>query len=119
MSETQQNKYELFLWCMRGCACRSHNKNGRRKESKNGFKRKHLHHKPVGRPRTRWADVVQRDALQLLGIRDGGEELKIVMNGGVLWVGPRPGRGCSVIYGWKDERVCLASGNRYFGARSR
>jgi len=25
--------------------------------------------KPVGRPRTRWADVVQRDALQLLGIR--------------------------------------------------
>jgi hypothetical protein len=24
---------------------------------------------PVGRPRTRWADVVQRDALQLLGIR--------------------------------------------------
>jgi len=26
-------------------------------------------HKPVGRPRTRWADVVQRDALQLLGVR--------------------------------------------------
>jgi len=25
--------------------------------------------KPVGRPRTRWADVVQRDALQLLAIR--------------------------------------------------
>ena len=24
---------------------------------------------PVGRPRTRWADVVQRDARQLLGIR--------------------------------------------------
>jgi len=24
---------------------------------------------PVGRPRTRWADVVQRDALQLLGRR--------------------------------------------------
>jgi len=23
----------------------------------------------VGRPRTRWADVVQRDTLQLLGIR--------------------------------------------------
>jgi len=23
----------------------------------------------VGRPRTRWADVVQRDALRLLGIR--------------------------------------------------
>jgi hypothetical protein len=25
--------------------------------------------RPVGRPRTRWAYVVQRDALQLLGIR--------------------------------------------------
>ena len=25
--------------------------------------------RPVGRPRTKWADVVQRDALQLLGIR--------------------------------------------------
>jgi len=25
--------------------------------------------RPVGRPRTRWADVVQRDTRQLLGIR--------------------------------------------------
>ena len=25
--------------------------------------------RPVGRPRTRWTDVVQRDARQLLGIR--------------------------------------------------
>ena len=25
--------------------------------------------RPVGKPRTRWADVVQRDALQLLGMR--------------------------------------------------
>jgi len=48
---------------------RSHNKNGKRKDPKKGFKRKLLHHKPVGRPRTRWADVVQREALQLLGIR--------------------------------------------------
>ena len=28
------------------------------------------YHKTVGRPRTRWADVVQRDALQLTGIRE-------------------------------------------------
>ena len=47
----------------------SHNKNGRRKDSKKGFKQKLLRHKPVERPRNRWADVVQRDALQLLGIR--------------------------------------------------
>ena len=46
--------------------------------------------RPVGRPRTRWADVVQRDAVQMLGIRgwrrraaDRGEELRIQMNGGV------------------------------------
>jgi hypothetical protein len=25
--------------------------------------------RPVGRPRTRWVDVVERDALQVLGIR--------------------------------------------------
>ena len=25
--------------------------------------------RPVGRPRNRWADVVQRDALELLGIK--------------------------------------------------
>jgi hypothetical protein len=39
------------------------------RNSKKVSTRKLPHHKPVGRPRTRWADVVQRDALQLLGIR--------------------------------------------------
>jgi hypothetical protein len=47
----------------------SYNKDGRRNDSKKGSKRKFPYHKPVGRPRTRWAYVVQRDALQLLGIR--------------------------------------------------
>ena len=41
--------------------------------------------RPVGRPRTRWVDVVQRDALQMLGYEDGGEELKIEMNGGIFF----------------------------------
>jgi hypothetical protein len=36
---------------------------------KKDSKRKLPYHKPVGRPRTRWVDVVQRDALQLLGIK--------------------------------------------------
>jgi hypothetical protein len=40
--------------------------------------------RPVERPRTRWADVVQRDALQLLGIRGWRRRLQIEMNGGVL-----------------------------------
>jgi hypothetical protein len=47
----------------------SYNKDGRRKDSKKGSKRKIPYHKPVGRPRTRWVNVVQRDALHLLGIR--------------------------------------------------
>jgi hypothetical protein len=36
---------------------------------KKGSKRKLPYHKPVGRPRTRWAEVVQMEALQLLGKR--------------------------------------------------
>jgi hypothetical protein len=31
--------------------------------------------RPVGRPRTRWADVVKRDARQLLGIRGWGSKV--------------------------------------------
>jgi hypothetical protein len=52
----------------------AYNKNGRRKDSKKGSKRKFPCQKTSGKPRTRWADVVQRDALQLLGI--GGSRSK-------------------------------------------
>jgi hypothetical protein len=48
---------------------RPYNKYGRRKDFKKGSKRELPYQKPVERPRTRWACVVQRDALQLLGIR--------------------------------------------------
>jgi len=37
--------------------------------AKKGFKRKLLHHKTNGKTKSQKADVVQRDALQLLGIR--------------------------------------------------
>jgi hypothetical protein len=48
----------------------SYNKDGRRKKSPKKFLNGNFHTtRPVGRPRTRWANVVQRDALQLLGIR--------------------------------------------------
>ena len=47
----------------------SYNKDERRKDSKKGFNGNFHTTRPVGRPRTRWAGVVQRDALQLLGIR--------------------------------------------------
>jgi hypothetical protein len=36
---------------------------------KRGLKGNFHNTRPVGRPRTRWTDVVQKDALQLLGIR--------------------------------------------------
>jgi len=48
----------------------SYNKDGRRKDSKKKVLKGNFHTtRPVGRPRTRWADMVQRDALQLLGTR--------------------------------------------------
>ena len=62
--------------------------------------------RPVGRPRTRWADVVQREALQLLGTRGwrrraaNRDEWKRLMGR------PRPGRGCSAIDGWMDRSRC-------------
>jgi len=50
---------------------RTHSKNGRRKDSnkKNVLNGNFYTTRPVGRPRNRWTDVVQRDALQLLGIK--------------------------------------------------
>jgi hypothetical protein len=49
---------------------RSYNKNGRRKDTKKNVLTRNFHTtRPVGRPRTRWADVVQSDALQLLEIK--------------------------------------------------
>jgi len=47
----------------------SYNKDGRRMDSKKVLNGNLHTTRPVGRPRTGWADVVQRDALQLLGIR--------------------------------------------------
>jgi len=59
--------------------------------------------------------MVQSDALQLLGQEDGGEELKIGLNGDVLWGRPRPGRGCSAIYGM-ELYVMLILSLAYFQA---
>jgi hypothetical protein len=48
----------------------SYNNNGRREDPKKNVLNGTFHNtRPVGRPRTRWANVVQRDALQLLGVR--------------------------------------------------
>jgi hypothetical protein len=54
--------------------------------------------RPVGRPRTRWADVVQKHALQLLGVRgwrraEDRDEWRHALREA------RPGRGCSAIHG--------------------
>ena len=49
--------------------------------------------RPMGRPRTRWAGVVQRDALQLLGIRgwrrkaENRDEWRLLMGETKAWKG--------------------------------
>jgi hypothetical protein len=47
----------------------SYNKDGRKRIPKKVLNGNFHTTRPVGRPRTRWADVVQSDALQLLGLR--------------------------------------------------
>jgi len=49
--------------------CSSHNKNGRRNDFKGGFRQKLLHHETSGKTKNQMGDVVQRDVLQVLGIR--------------------------------------------------
>jgi len=70
---------------------RSHNKNGRRREfppppppKKKVLNGNFYTTRPVGRPRSRWADVVQRDALQLLGIRGWRRRAENRDDGGVI-----------------------------------
>jgi hypothetical protein len=47
----------------------SYNKDGRRKDSKKFLNGNFHTTRTVERPKNRWADMVLRDALQLLGIR--------------------------------------------------
>jgi hypothetical protein len=55
--------------------------------------------RPVGRPRTKWADVVQRDALQLLGVRgwrrraENRDEWRHALREANAW------KGCCAIHG--------------------
>jgi hypothetical protein len=49
-----------------------HHKNGRRKNPKKVLNGKIHNRRSVGKPRTRWEDVVQRDALKVLEIQGWG-----------------------------------------------
>jgi len=40
----------------------------------------------VGKPRTRWKDIIRREASQILEYEDGGDE-KIEQNGGAFFDG--------------------------------
>jgi hypothetical protein len=63
----------------------------------------------VGRPRTRRADVVQRDALQLLGVRgwrrraENRDDLRHALREA------KARKGCSAIHGmeWKDRTAYI------------
>jgi hypothetical protein len=54
----------------------SHHKNGRTNDPKKIINGKCHNTKAVGRPRTRWEDVVQSDALQVLRIRGGRRQAR-------------------------------------------
>jgi hypothetical protein len=60
--------------------------------------------RPVGRPRTRWADVVQRDAQQLLCTRGCRRRAANRDEWRRLMREAKARRGCSAIGGWK---VCV------------
>jgi hypothetical protein len=53
-----------IIWGLGG----PYNKNGRRKDPQKKVLNGKFHNtRPVGRPRIRWEDVVQKDELQILG----------------------------------------------------
>jgi hypothetical protein len=74
----------------------------RMEDPKKGVKWNLLNTRAVGRPRTRWADMVQRDALQLLGVRGWRRRASNRGEWRHALGKPRPGRGCSAIHGWTD-----------------
>jgi len=69
---------------------RSRNKNGRRKDSKKGFKRKLLHHKTSGKTKNQMGGC---GTLQLLGIRgcrrraENRDEWRHLMREAKVWKG--------------------------------
>ena len=62
---TEGRRYDLH----RRLKCHSIRMEEERILKKKGFKRKLLHHKTSGKTKNQMGDVVQRDALQLLGLR--------------------------------------------------
>jgi hypothetical protein len=57
----------------------------------------------VGKPRTRWDDVVQRNALQSLRIRGWRREVRAIENEGVFWGRLGSKRSCSATHGWMEH----------------
>ena len=55
----------------------------------------------VGKPRTRWEDVVQREALQVLGIRGWRRWAGVRVDGGMFWGTARAQKGL-----WRQMDFC-------------
>jgi hypothetical protein len=78
----------------------SYNKDGRGKDSKKVLNRNFHTTRSVRRPRTRWVDAVQGDALQLLGIREWRRRTANRDEWMHLVREAKASRGCSAIDGW-------------------
>ena len=88
-------------------------KNGRRKNRKKMFSMGNSIKRSVGKPTTRWKGVVQKDALQILGIRGcrrqlGLRKMEMPFEGGHV-----PSRSCSAIRGWM-EGVSVRTNFQYY-----
>jgi hypothetical protein len=86
-------------------------KDGRRKIPKKVLIGNFHNTRPVGRPRTRWADVVQRDAVQLLGIR---EWRKAANRDEWRHLVREAGFGSSGVISMHCHLVCVLGGEFYF-----
>ena len=62
--------------------------------------------RPVGKPRTRWEDVVLKDTSKLLGIGGLGQQ-KTEKSGGIFWGRPGPRRGCSAMNGVECRKCTI------------
>jgi hypothetical protein len=76
---------------------------------KKGFNGKFLNKRSVEKPRTRWEDIVHRDALQILGLRSWRRRPGTREEWRPLLKEARAQKGCTTLHGWTDSVGSLSS----------